>query len=309
MKDQLPPSTHRPPRSLVLLAFAALYLIWGSTYLAIRIGVETLPPFLLGGVRFAVAGAVLLLLLKLRGMPWPTWVQARNSLGAGAVMLLGGNGLVIWAEQHVSSSFAALFIASVPVWFAVFDWARPGGTRPPWHVWAGIALGLVGVGFLVLRQETGVAGIHWGGAVALLLATISWALGSMLAKHSAKPASPWMGAALQMLGGGLVMCVVAVGRGEVGQFNAAAVSSASLLAMAYLIVFGSWIAFSAYVWLLGVVSPAKVSTFAYVNPVIAVFLGWALLGETVTPPMLFAAAIIVLAVVILTWPRQAPVRT
>lgn len=121
MKDDLLQPTHRPPRSLVVLAFAAVYLIWGSTHLAIRIGVETLPPFLLGGVRFAVAGVLRVALLKFRGIEWPTVRQARNSLGAGAVMLLGGNGLVVWAEQHVSSSFAALFIASVPVWFAVFD--------------------------------------------------------------------------------------------------------------------------------------------------------------------------------------------
>jgi len=305
--DQLQP-THRPPRSLVILAFAAVYLIWGSTYLAIRIGVETLPPFLLGGVRFAVAGTLLVALLKFRGMAWPTARQARNSLGAGAVMLLGGNGLVVWAEQHVSSSFAALFIASVPVWFAVFDWMRPGGSRPPWHVWSGIGLGLAGVGLLVARQETGAGGIHWSGAVALLLATMSWAFGSMLAKHSDKPPSPWMGAALQMVGGGVVMCVTAVARGELAEFDATAVSGGSFAALTYLIVFGSWIGFSAYVWLLEVVSPAKVSTYAYVNPVIAVFLGWALLGEQVTSPMLLAAAVIVVAVVILTWPRPA-VRT
>ncbi len=305
MKDVPPPPTHRPPRSLVILAFAAVYLIWGSTYLAIRIGVETLPPFLLGGVRFAVAGALLVALLKFRGMAWPTARQTRNSLGAGAVMLLGGNGLVVWAEQHVSSGFAALFIASVPVWFAVFDWMRPGGSRPPWHVWGGIGLGLAGVGLLVARQESGAGGINWSGALALLLATLSWAAGSMLAKHSDKPSSPWMGAALQMVGGGVVMVVTAVARGELVGFDANAVSGASPAAMAYLIVFGSWIGFSAYVWLLGVVSPAKVSTYAYVNPVIAVFLGWALLGETVTSPMLLAAAVIVVAVLILTWPRPA----
>jgi drug/metabolite transporter (DMT)-like permease len=196
---------------MVLLAFAAVYLIWGSTYLAIRVAVETLPPFLLGGARFTLAGIVLIAFLKLRGVGWPTWVQGRNSLLAGAVMLLGGNGLVVWAEQYVTSSFAALFIASAPVWFAVLDWARPGGQRPAWHVWLGISLGLAGVGLLVLRREAGVGQIHLGGALALLLATMSWASGSMLAKHTAKPQSSWMSAGLQMLGGGLAMLVAAVG--------------------------------------------------------------------------------------------------
>ncbi len=303
MNSTAPGGTTIPPRTMVLLAFAAVYLIWGSTYLAIRIGVETLPPFLLGGVRFTIAGAILLLFLKLRGVPWPSVAQARNSVVAGTVMLLGGNGLVVWAEQHVTSSFAALFIASAPVWFAVIDWARPGGNRPAWHVWVGISLGLTGVALLVLRRDAGVGQIHLGGALALTLATMSWASGSMLAKHTDKPASPWMGAGLQMLGGGVVMCGVAAGLGEFGRFNWEAVSARSLAAFAYLIVFGSWIGFSAYVWLLGVSTPAKVSTYAYVNPVIAVFLGWALLGERVTPPMFLAAMVIVGAVVILTWPR------
>jgi drug/metabolite transporter (DMT)-like permease len=298
-----PPSPANPPRTLVLLAFAAVYLIWGSTYLAIRIGVETMPPFLLGGVRFTLAGALMLLFLKLRGWPWPTRLQARNSAVAGAVMLLGGNGLVAWAEQFVTSSFAALFIASAPVWFAVIEWARPGGHRPAWPVWLGISLGLTGVALLVLRREAGLGPIHWGGALALLLATMCWAAGSMFAKYTAKPASPWMGASLQMLSGGLVMCAVAAGLGEFGRLQTAVVSFRSLAALGYLIVFGSWLGFSAYVWLLGVSSPAKVSTYAYVNPVIAIFLGWALLGERLTPPMGLAAAVIVGAVVLLTWPR------
>jgi drug/metabolite transporter (DMT)-like permease len=293
---------------MVLLAFAAVYLIWGSTYLAIRVAVETLPPFLLGGARFTLAGIVLIAFLKLRGVGWPTWVQGRNSLLAGAVMLLGGNGLVVWAEQYVTSSFAALFIASAPVWFAVLDWARPGGQRPAWHVWLGISLGLAGVGLLVLRREAGVGQIHLGGALALLLATMSWASGSMLAKHTAKPQSPWMSAGLQMLGGGLAMLVAAAGLGEFSRFAPDAVSGRSLAAFAYLIVFGSWIGFSAYVWLLGVSTPAKVSTYAYVNPVIAVFLGWALLGERVTSPMVLAAGVIVGAVIILTWPRTPPAK-
>ncbi len=294
-----------PNRTLILLAFAAVYLIWGSTYLAIRVAVETLPPFLLGGARFTLAGLILLAFLKLRGIAWPTAAQTRNSLVAGAVMLLGGNGLVVWAEQYVTSSFAALFIASAPVWFAVFDWVRPGGSRPAWHVWLGISLGLAGVGLLVLRREAGVGQIHLGGALALLLATMSWASGSMLAKHTDKPNSPWLGAGLQMLGGGLAMLLAAAGLGEFSRFDPGAVSGRSLAAFAYLIVFGSWVGFSAYVWLLGVSTPAKVSTYAYVNPVIAVFLGWALLGEHITPPMVLAAGVIVGAVVILTWPRAA----
>lgn len=293
----------RPPRILLLAAFAAVYVIWGSTYLAIRVGVETLPPFLMGGVRYFLAGGLLLILLRWREVAWPSRRQVRNATVAGAIMLVGGNGLVAWAEQEVPSSLAALFIASTPVWFAAFDWLRPGGQRPFWTVWLGIIVGLAGVAGLVWQGDGSAAIIGLSGALALLAATICWSGGSMLARHTDRPESPWMAAALQMLSGGAAMLLLSPMVGELRGFQLQAVSARSLFALIYLLIFGSWVAFSAYVWLLEVTTPARVSTYAYVNPIIAVFLGWALLGERVTPRMLAAAAVIIVAVVILTWPR------
>jgi drug/metabolite transporter (DMT)-like permease len=295
-----------PPRSLVLAAFAAIYLIWGSTYLAIRVAVETLPPFLMAGARFVLAGAVLLALVRARRVPWPTPRQWRNAVVAGTFMLLGGNGLVVWAEQQVPSSLAALFIATAPVWFALIDWLRPGGAPPARRIWLGIGVGFVGVALLVYRPAGSPSdvGITTSGTLALLAATICWAGGSIFARHSAKAESPWMNSAMQMLGGGVALTLTGLAGGEWPRILAAHISSRSMLAFLYLVVFGSWIAYSAYVWLLKVSTPARVSTYAYVNPVIAVLLGWAFLREPVTPRMLGAAVIIMAAVVIITLPGE-----
>jgi drug/metabolite transporter (DMT)-like permease len=295
-----------PPRSLVAAAFAAIYLIWGSTYLAIRVAVETLPPFLMAGARFLIAGAVLLTAVRARRVAWPTSRQCRNGVIAGTFMLLGGNGLVVWAEQKVPSSLAALFIATAPVWFAVIDWLRPGGTAPPRRIWLGIGVGFVGVALLVYRPggSPSEIGITVSGALALLAATICWAGGSIFARLSAKADSPWMNSAVQMLGGGVALALTGLLTGEWPRLQSAQISSRSALAFLYLVVFGSWIAYSAYVWLLKVSTPARVSTYAYVNPVIAVLLGWAFLREPVTSRMLVAALIIVAAVVIITLPGE-----
>ncbi|HRI14079.1 MAG TPA: EamA family transporter [Verrucomicrobiota bacterium] len=302
----LKPHPLAPSPTRVIAAFAAVYLIWGSTYLAIRVGVESLPPFFMGAVRFLVAGLVMLGLLVWRGATLPTLRQWRNCAVAGTVMLVGGNGLVNWAEQRVPSSAAALFIASAPVWFAVFDWLRPGGTRPVAWIWVGVFVGLAGVLLLVWRSETiGVNGsLDTAGVLALWVATMCWASGSLFSRYTEKPGSSWMTAAAHMVTAGVGMAVISLLLGEWKGFHLGSVSARSWAALAYLIVFGAWIAFSSYVWLLEVSTPAKVSTYAYVNPVVAVFLGWLLLGETVTARMAVAAVVIVVAVVILTWPRR-----
>jgi drug/metabolite transporter (DMT)-like permease len=296
--------TH-PQRTMLISAFAAIYVVWGSTYLAIRVAVETLPPFLMAAARFLLAGVSLFALLRLRGQPLPTRAQWRASAFAAVPMLVGGNGLVVWAEQTVTSSLAALIIATTPAWFALLDWMRPGGQRPTLQTVVGIIVGFAGVGLLInVRNGSTSEASHWLGALAVVAATAFWAGGSLYAKHSAKPDSPWMNGALQMITGGLGLLVVALLLGEPVRTDWGRVSDRSLWAFAFLVVFGSWIAFSAYVWLLNNTTPSKLSTYAYVNPVIAVFLGWLLLHEPVTVRTLWAAAVILTGVIIITLPAS-----
>jgi len=294
-------NTTHPSRALVLLAFGIIYVVWGSTYLAIRVAVETLPPFLSGAARFLVAGSALLLLLWLRKVPLPDAAQWRSSAVAGLLMCVGGNGLVVWAEKSISSGLAALLVALTPMWFALLDWARPSGTRPGWRTLAGIAVGFAGIALLV-NGDASVNGSLMA-AMAVVVAGISWAGGSLYWKHAPNTGSPWMNAATQMICGGAGLLLVGIILGEPWRAQWSAVSGRSLLALAYLLVFGSWIAFSAYVWLLQVSTPSRVSTYAYVNPVIAVFLGWALLGEIVTSRMFVGMFVVVAGVVIITLPQ------
>ena len=297
--------TTRPAQTLVYLAFAIVYVVWGSTYLAIRVAVETLPPFLSGAARFLIAGGVLLVVLRLRGAAWPTGLQWRRSFVAGAFMLAGGNGLVVWAEKSIASGFAALLIALTPIWFALLDWARPAGVRPQPKTIFGVLVGFAGI-VLLVNGEARVNGSSLA-AIGLIVAGMCWAGGSLYSKHAPATDSPWMNAAMQMLCGGAGLLVVSAIAGEPLRTDWSAISARSMIALGYLIVFGSWIAFSAYVWLLQVSTPGRVSTYAYVNPVIAVFLGWALLGEQVTGRMFLGMLVVVAGVIIITiQPRLAP---
>lgn len=289
------------PRALVLVAFAAIYLIWGSTYLGIRFAVESLPPFLMGGVRFLVAGALLFAWLRWRGVPGPARPDWKLVLISGALLFGIGNGGVNWAEQKVSSSLAALIIAGTPIWFAVFEWLRPAGRRPTLQTVTGIVIGFVGVAVLVTGRNSGNGtGATPAGVLVLVLASMAWAAGSLYAKYAARSTSTLMIAAQQMLAGGVVLCLMGLVAGEVRSFDWKSVTARSFNAFLYLTVIGSLVGFTAYAWLLRVATPARVSTYAYVNPVIAVLLGWLLGGEQLTTPMLVAAAIIVGAVVVLT---------
>lgn len=294
-------NTEHQSRALVILAFAIIYVVWGSTYLAIRIAVETLPPFLFGGARFVIAGSALLVLLLLRKAPLPNAAQWRHSCIVGILLLVGGNGFVVWAEKTISSGLTALLIALTPVWFALLDWARPKGARPHWRTVTGIAVGFAGTALLV----NGDANVNESfiAAMGVIVAGISWAGGSLYSKHSPDNASPWMNAATQMLCGGAGLLLIGAILGEPWRTQWSAITARSLWAFAYLVVFGSWIAFSAYIWLLQASTPSRVSTYAYVNPVIAVFLGWAVLGETVTTRMFLAMFIIIAGVIIITLPR------
>jgi drug/metabolite transporter (DMT)-like permease len=296
-------------RPRILLAFAAVYLLWGSTYLAIRFGVETIPPFLMAGVRHLTAGLLLFGWLRLRGARWPERRHWKSAALIGGLMLLGGNGLVSWAEQRVPSGLAALIVASVPIWMTVFD-GLMHRQRPHGVVIAGLMIGLAGIALLVAPGRfAGGTHVDPVGAAVLLTAALLWAIGSLWSRRVPLPSSTLLATAMEMVAGGMILLLAAGITGEWSGFSAAAVSTRSLLALGYLIVAGSLLGFSAYIFLLGATTPARVSTYAYVNPVVAVLLGWAIAGEPVTPRSLLAAAVIVgaVALIIRHGARRAPV--
>jgi drug/metabolite transporter (DMT)-like permease len=286
-----------PASSLrVWMALGAVYLIWGSTYLAIRVMVETVPALLGAGVRFVVAGAALLALVAARGG------LARIRIGRamllrvaliGTLLAAGGNGLVTLAEKHVPSALAALIVASTPLWIVVYRsiWRD----RPARATLAGVAIGFVGVGLLLLPGNRP-HGVPLGGTLIIVAAAASWGLGSFGSQRMTMPADPLVSTAWQMLFGGLVMMVAALGAGELSSVDVSAFSGKSVWALAYLVVIGSLVAYSAYTWLLQNAPISQVSTYAYVNPMVAVVLGWAILNEHIPPMMLVASAIIILAV-------------
>jgi drug/metabolite transporter (DMT)-like permease len=297
-------------RVRLLAAFAAVYVIWGSTYLAIRFAVETLPPLLMAGARFVIAGTILLLWARLRQRAErPSRRDWITGLVSGALLLLGGNGAVVWAEQRVPSGIAALLVAVVPVWMVLLDWMRPGGRRPAWLVFVGLALGLAGLALLV-----GPGALRGGGeidplgAAVLIAGSLSWAVGSLYTQRAPRPRSANNGSGTQMFAGGLCLLVVALATGEGAQLDLAHASTRSLLGFAYLVTFGSLIGFTAYLYLLAHTTAAKAATYAYVNPVVAVLLGWAFAHEPVTSRTLMAAAVILAGVAIITVARDTAVR-
>jgi drug/metabolite transporter (DMT)-like permease len=295
--------TERPAaagRAPLLFAFAAIYVVWGSTYLAIRFAIETIPPFFVAGSRHLAAGALLYGWARARGAAAPTRAQWLTAAGLGALMLLGGNGAVTWSEQRVPSGLAAVIVATVPLWIVLLE-----GRRPTARVALGLALGLAGIGLLVGPGEIAGAGrIDPLGALVLVGGSLSWAIGSLRGRTAALPASPQVSTAAQMLTGGGLLLALGLAAGELPRLAAAEVSARSLLSVGYLVVFGSLIGFSAYVWLMRVSTPARVATYAYVNPVVAVALGAAFGGEPLTLRTLLASAVIVLAVVaIVSAPR------
>lgn len=290
-----------PSRTALTLAFAAIYLIWGSTYLGIRVAVETMPPFLMAAARFILAGTLLFAVLKLRGAAWPTGRQWFANTVIGTFLLLGGNGLVVWAELRVPSGITALLIGVGPLFIVLTEWAWPGGTRPSAITAAALLLGFSGVTWLAAPWQSGASGgVNLAGVTAILGACVFWAIGSIYSRHAKHGAEPLLAAALQMLGGGAALFVVALLHGDFARFDVAAISSRSWTAFAYLVGAGSLVGFSTFVWLMKHSTPARVATYAYVNPIVAVFLGWLLLAEPITTRTLVASAIIVAAVAIIT---------
>lgn len=282
-------------KATVAIALAAVYLIWGSTYLGIRFALEGgFPPFLLGGIRFVIAGSLMYIVLRWRGVAAPTRAQWMNAAAMGVMLLLFGNGMVNYAEQSVSSGMAAVAVASAPLWMAMFATMR--GQHPNRVEWIGLGIGFVGVVWLNVDSSLGASK---AGMIALLVATVSWSFGSIWSKGRDMP-TPFMGAAAQMLCGGVAMCVLGVVLGE--RFHGAP-SAAGFAAFAYLIVFGSIVGFSAYIWLLHHVRPALAGSYAYINPAIAVMLGAWLAHERFAAHELAAMGVILSGVVAITMAR------
>lgn len=280
----------------IIIAFVIVCFVWGSTYLAIRFAIETIPPFLMASVRFLTAGAVLYGWLRLRGTPRPSLIQWRSAFIVGSLMLLGGNGAVTWAEQTVPSSLVALLVATIPLWITGLSSAF-SHTRLSGSTIGSMALAMFGI-FLLVGPEglMGGQGIDPIGAAAVLFASFAWALGTLYSREAPKPTSSLLGTAMNLLAGGFVLSIFGLMNGEAAQVDVTAVSLKSWLALGYLIVFGSLIAFSAYIWLMQNANPSRVASYAYINPVVAVILGWLLAGETITARTIAASAIIVAAV-------------
>ncbi|HEV8269055.1 MAG TPA: EamA family transporter [Thermoanaerobaculia bacterium] len=280
----------------IALGLVTVYLLWGSTFLAIRVAVGTIPPFLMASARWTIAGIVLYSLSLLGGGPRPTLVHWRNAIVLAFLLIVASNGVVTWAETRVSSGVAALLIASVSLFMVLLDWLRPRGVRPAGLVIAGLVLGVLGVTLLVGPTKLSGAPVDRLGALGLLVASFSFASGSLLSPRLPLPALKIKGAGMEMIAGGVMLFLTALLRGEVASFSLARVTRASVFGLSFLIVFGSLVGFTVYLWLMRTAPPAIVSTYACVNPVVAVLLGAAFGGEPLTPRTLVATAVIVLAV-------------
>lgn len=301
------PSDASEPRvALVAAAFAAIYVIWGSTYLAIRFAIESIPPLFMGSVRFLIAGSVLYLWATARGVARPTRLHWRNATIAGGLMLGCGNGAVVVAEQWVPSGLTAVLVACVPLWMVVFDSVFGSKARPSGRTQIGLLVGFLGVVLLAGAPGIGDGGLLQAlGVVLLLSGCACWAAGSLYQRQVAIHPDPMLWVAVQMIGGGAILGVVSLVAGELPDVHVASMTRRSLVALGYLVVFGSLIAYSAYVWLLRVSTPARVGTYAYVNPVIALVLGWGLAGEPISLRSVVAAAVILGSVVVIVSENRA----
>jgi drug/metabolite transporter (DMT)-like permease len=294
-------SAHLPSRGAIAVAFAAIYLIWGSTYLGIRITLDSMPPFLMAAGRFLFAGSILFVILKFRGAAWPTAHQWIANGIIGTVLLLGGNGLVVFAQLTIPSGITALLIGMGPLFIVLTEWAWPGGARPTVITLSALLLGFAGVIWLAAPWENATGGrLNPAGVIAILGACVCWALGSIYSRHAKHGAEPFLSASIQMLGGGATLAILALFHGDFSQLDLEAISPRAWWAFAYLVCVGSLIGFSTFVWLMKHSTPARVATYAYVNPIVAVFLGWLVLSEPITLRTMVASAIIIAAVVIIT---------
>jgi drug/metabolite transporter (DMT)-like permease len=295
------PTTPRPAIGLVIAAFAAVYIVWGSTYLGMRVAIDSIPPLIMAGCRFMLAGTILYTIMRLRGAPRPQPIHWRSSSISGGLLLMLGNGGICWAQQTVPTGIAALVVASVPLWTILVDWIRPRGLRPTGLIVAGLIIGMVGVTVIILgRGPLGQRMVDPFAAMVLLTANICWATGSIYARHAPRTESPLLGAGMQMMCGGALQFLLGVCLGELGNFNISNITASSAWAFAYLTFIGSLVGYTAFFWLLQVSTPARVSTHAYVNPFVAVLLGWWFLHEPIPQSLIIAGILILFSVVLIT---------
>ncbi|UCG53268.1 MAG: EamA family transporter [Candidatus Latescibacterota bacterium] len=298
VRDVLGPTTARSHRLLLVMAFAAIYLLWGSTYLAIRYAVDTLPPLLMAGTRAATAGAVLFVFVTRGRFPRLSAGHWRTVSVSGGLMFLGGHGLLCWAEQRIESGIAALVLAMIPIWMVIVGWVSGGG-KPGFGTITGVVLGFTGIVVLVSPWKSSMGMLGEPAALGALIGSgFLWVCGSLYARKALPPGNVALSTAMQLLTGGVLLLLVGIAIGEVNRLDFAMVSSRSILSLVYLIVFGSLVAFSAYSWLLRKTDPVLVGTYAFVNPVVAVALGWSLGGERFDIVTVFAGAVIVIGVAV-----------
>jgi drug/metabolite transporter (DMT)-like permease len=292
-------------RALIFWSFAAIYIVWGSTYLGIRIIVEAVPPLFASASRFLVAGSVLWIVARARGAPAPERALWPRAFVLGGLFFLIGNGGISWAETRVPSGLTALLAATTPLWTVVIESAHDGWRRPPLRTIAGVLLGLAGVAILVAPGEV-LGGEHADllGAIAISVASVGWAAGSVASHRLHLHPDPALGTAMKMLAGGVLLTVAGLAAGEWPRLLASSITPRVIAAWVYLVLFGSLLGFSAFNYLLRVTSPAKVSTSGYVNPLVAVILGWLFLSEPISERTLLAAAVIVGGVLLIRLQKQ-----
>jgi len=300
-----------PKQTRVIVAFAALYLIWGSTFLGIRFAIETIPPFLMAGARFVSAGLIMYVIAWSQGIARSTWANWRTSLIIGACLLLAGNGGVTISEQHIDSGLAALIVAIVPIYIVLLGWATGMAPKPSPIVWLALIGGFVGVGILfgpALHFSSNDARHPAIGISILLVSSFIWSAGSLYSRTAKHAASPFLTAAQQMLCGGALLLLAGIVTGELPRFHPDSISILSLASFVYLVIIGAVIGYTAYIWLLRHCEPAKVATYAYVNPIVAVLLGALFAGETITVRTLIAAALIIGSVALVITAQQLRAR-
>ncbi len=288
-------------KTMLILALLSVYIFWGGTYLGIKITLETMPPFLMAGGRFLIAGTLLYLWARSRGAQKPSRINWRNSAVVGFLLLICGNGGVVWAEQSVDSGIAALLVGTEPIWIVLFAWLAFKGKAPSRGVVWGIIIGFLGIAVLVwdtIGFSAGVSSVP--GVILLNFAALAWAFGSLFSRDMDLPESPVLATGMEMLCGGLMFLLISVLLGEPGGFALSEVSLRSWLAFFYLVFCGSLFAFTSYIWLLRHATPAVASTYAYVNPVVAVLVGWAIGGEKFGLGTILAGGIIIVAIILIT---------